>query len=336
MAYQSIFFSQKRITKGIVLVCLGMLTFGSLIFPSFKPAQAIIISPLIFEFEGRPGDKMIGLMKVTNESDIERSYYPVVENFIAGGEGGEPTFVPKSAEEYGLANWVTVPDKKLTLAPKEKRSVIFEIDIPKNADPGGHYAAVFWSTQPPSPAGTAVGAVAMAGSLVLLRIAGEAKEDVRVSDFRTSDNKYFFTHLPVNILTRLENKGNVHLKPRGAIVIKNMIGRQSAVLTFNPSGGNVLPASARRFENTWRKNPDTSGSEWQQEWKNFGLGRYTAVLSVPYGLGNEKMLTGTFHFWVISWQVTLVFLILTVLALLMLWFLIKQYNQWIIRRARRR
>lgn len=300
-------------------------------------AKAITISPLIYEFEGRPGDKLIGLMKIANENDGQRTYYSSVENFTAGGEGGEPSFIKQADTEYGLAKWTTVQEKEITLMPKEKRSVIFEINVPSDAEPGGHYAAVFWSTQPPTSSGTAVGAVAMTGSLVLLRVAGDAKEEVNVANFGSKDGKNFFTHLPLTVLTRLENKGNVHVKPRGAIVIKNMLGQQSKVLNFNPNGGNVLPQSARRFENTWQKNPGNPGdSEWKKEWNNFGLGRYTAVLSIQFGAGNEKVLTATYHFWVISWQVTLFWLAVIVLAILLLRFAIKRYNRWIIEQARRK
>ncbi len=67
-----------------------------------------------------------------------------------------------------------------------------------------------------------------------------------------------------------KNLGNIHLKPKGDIVIRNWSGNQTNALPFNEGGGNVLPGSKRRFENSW-----------QLSLRNIGL--YTVTASATYG-----------------------------------------------------
>ena len=59
--------------------------------------------------------------------------------------------------------------------------------------------------------------------------------------------------LPVLFETRFKNSGNVHLKPSGDIVIKNVFGRIAGVTPLNPRGSSVLSNSIRRTESEWTK-----------------------------------------------------------------------------------
>lgn len=50
--------------------------------------------------------------------------------------------------------------------------------MPENADPGGHYAAIFLSSLPPTKEGEkTIGVASKIGALVLLRVEGDIREE---------------------------------------------------------------------------------------------------------------------------------------------------------------
>jgi len=300
------------------------------LFP-FWPANALTISPPRMEYSVKPGDKIVDIVKVSNETKKELTIYSEVKSFTALDEEGAPKFY--EPQEGEMANWIDVALKEVTLAPGEKKEVGFTINVPQNADPGGHYAAILWAMQKPgaNKEKTPVSFISKTGHLILVRVAGDIKESGRILDFGTKNNKKLFNNLPVDFVIRFENTGNVHLKPLGQIEIKNMFGQQKALIDANPQKGNVLPNSVRRLENSWSNMEPVGGgffTNLKNEWNNFGFGRYTADLALAYGSKNETLRNYT-SFWIFPWRI----LLLSLIALILLVILIKLYNKWIISRA---
>lgn len=91
-----------------------------------------------------------------------------------------------------------------------------------------------------------------------------------------------------------------------------MFGKEAGVLTINEKGGNVLPASIRKFEQTLNK-------KWL-------FGRYTAEANVQYG---GKNISESISFWVIPYK--LIAIILGVLIVLFI--AIRRLLRWYTRRA---
>ena len=173
---------------------------------AFTPmkADALTISPVRFEISGDPGQTLIGEMTLFNEREIAETFYSSFESFEArGGEDGTPDFIPA---QKGLPTWIKT-EPRITLEPGETKIVPFSIEIPKEADPGGHFAAIFWSNVPPVEVGEEQMVVgARIGTLVLLRVSGEIKEGGGVLEFG-AENK-IFTHLPISLFYRFANDGN--------------------------------------------------------------------------------------------------------------------------------
>lgn len=242
-------------------------------------AAGISISPLKFELNVAPSAQTSGTVKVTNDTGKAITLYTSREDFVAGDDSGTPTFVKpqnQGSDVFSLANWITVEDKNLTLAQGETREIRFTVKVPQNAEPGGHYGAVFFA---PAPDKGQVSVVQRLGVLVLVEVPGEAKVSANLEKFEigTASGSKFeakseFTTFPVSFSARLKNDGNVHVKPTGKIelvdesgeVLKN-VGKESLVspqgafvgeklvdyVPVNDGLGNVLPNSERRFESVW-------------------------------------------------------------------------------------
>lgn len=295
---------------------------------AFK-ASALTLSPPTIEVSVKPGENVQMVAKLFNDTGAALTLQPAAMTFAAKNETGQPDFIDDQSG-IGLQSWIDIPET-VTLVPQERRSVVITIKVPKTADPGGHYAAIFWGTNPPKVVSGAgiEGVIAM---LVLVNVEGDIKEDAKIIEFKTE--KGFLTHLPVNFVARVQNSGTVHVHPAGSVMIKNMFGRTSVTLPFNIqlSTGNVLPKSIRRFDIEWVKRTlDQTASEWSNEWNNFAFGRYTAELHTTYGPSN-KLISAKTSFWVFPWMISLVAIIVLVLIFFVLRAGLESYNRAIIKK----
>ena len=287
------------------VLSLSLLTLGLLTLPTLSvlaQSSGIKISPIRVDKMVDPGDAFGETIIVTNLSDVDRTFYFYINDFQAGsGESGTAEIVPPgSTDEYSLASWVKITGEGIRLSPGEKREVSYTIQVPDSASPGGHYGAIVVAAQSPDvrqaaeERGAAISISQQTGCLVLLKVSGETIEKAMIRDFNVGGdiNK---SPINANFIARVENMGNVHLKPHGTIDIKNMFGKKVAILRVNDEGSNVLPSSVRRFETIWEE--------------NFGFGRYTASLALSFGTfaseggQGRQTIYSDISFWVLPWNI---------------------------------
>lgn len=305
----------------------------------FAGAKALTVSPARLEINGNPGTQLKIDMVLMNDKDENQIFYSSYANFEAQGESGTPSFVEPKDD---LGTWMKVPET-VTLSPFETKTVPVVISIPNSADAGGHFAAVFWSTIPPQgsqPGQVAIGA--KLGILVLLRVNGDISEQGSIIDFSTKDGVKKFNALPVGFVYRFNNDGDDRVKPVGTLTVTNMLGMKTKVLDGNPSQGNVLPHSTRKFELSWVKQNTSNETTvlpigfWDTvnyQWNNFALGRYKATLALQY---SSKNLTDSAvaTFVVFPWQLLVVILLGLIIAYFILKRLIRSYNKMLIAQVR--
>jgi hypothetical protein len=223
----------------------------------------------------------------------------------------------------------------VVLGKGEQKKIPFSIKVPKGAEAGGHFAAIFLSTAPPSTKGGQVSVGAKIGVLVLLRVSGDIKEGGGVLDFKTLENQSFFTSLPVNFSYRFQNSGNDRVNPSGTIQINNSFGLKSDVVDANPAKGNILPQSIRRFDVVWGQDVNSLKEGFVEslkaQFKHFAFGFYTAHLELIYGTNGTTSLSKTFF--VFPWQLLLVSFFILGFGFIILRQIIVRYNRWIIQKA---
>lgn len=283
------------------------------------------LSPLIIEVDLEPGDSRQEIITLYNETGEDLYLQGFISSFRPKGERGEAEII--SDFEGAARFWLALPISSVFLKPGEAINLPLEINVPPTAAVGGYYLAVIWQgTAGPATGQTTVGLSGQVGTLVLIRVTGELSENLIIKDFSLFQEGRIFHSLPVGFSARLENQGNIHLKPGGYIIIKNIFGRLSAILPFNQIGGNILPQSIRRFEDFWSRsgNYQTTGSagffvNLKNEWRQFALGRFSAQLVVEYGQPPKQTSSEKIFFWVWPWRMATLFLILVILIMLF-WF----------------
>lgn len=292
--------------------------------------QALSITPPVVELSADPGQSLTATIKLTNVSSGDLLIKNQINDFGAKDETGEPNIIFDYTQEtpYSLRNWVTAPDP-FVLGSKQAKQVQFQINVPKDAEPGGHYAVFRFTGQAPELQETGVAISASLGALVLLKVSGNVTDKSSVSDFYSADQNFakqsFFENGPISFVERIRNEGNIHDKPTGTIDIKDSFGNTVDSLRVNGDPANsqdpprsVLPQSIRRFEQTLNR-------KWM-------FGRYTANLNLSYGPSHTP-LTSTIVFWVIPYKLILLVLVLIVLLFLLFRWLMKRYKQHIIQTA---
>ncbi len=263
------------------------------------------ISPPTSNYAGDPGTVSKGTMKVTNLTDTSLTLNISKQNFVAKGEEGEIELVDNANPLYSLAPWFNIPAGSIEVGPRATKEVTYNISVPANAEPGGRYGSIVFSTIPPKlPSGQSGATVQqnLAG-VIFQRINGDAKEELKLESFAPEKN--FYETGPVKLYTRVSNQGNVHEKPTGTITIKNFLGFKVAEIPLDEHF--IIPASTRRLTNEW---PQGDKQPWL-------IGKYTAELSANYA--GDKTFTGTTSFMVIPWKPLSVAAVILLILFLVFW-----------------
>src|SRR3989339_1284152 len=314
-------FSKKIIYSSIVLasVIVGGL-FLIFFLPRYSEAYTktkidvaaqndFVVEPGKTEILLNLGESMVKNISVTNRVDRTVRFKLSAEDFIGTDNPKEPlVLLGDTNSPYSLKDFIVPEIREFSLEFGEKITIPVTVSVPTNAEPRGYYGALIISNDPDKLSAETTKEVegktrfiSRIGSLFLLRINGEGKEQGELEDFKVvGPTKMFYSQRPTGFEIAYKNTGNVHLVPYGTITIKNIFGQ--VIKTLPVDAYFALPNSTRYREVNW-----TPG---------FSLGRYTANLSLYKGYNNEYA-ESKFAFWVIPWKILIpVFLgIMLVIAL---------------------
>jgi hypothetical protein len=285
--------------------------------------QGLEISPPLINKSVDPGAAATFDIRLRNVTTQTLATTGTVDDFVAQNETGQPKLLIGDSGQpspYTFKSWVaSIPG--MTLAPQEQKTVTVTLNVPKDASPGGHYGVIRFTAQPVSGSGSNVSLSASIGTLVLLNVSGKVVTKASIAELYAMQNgkkANFFEKGPLVIGVRIKNEGNVHFQPSGTVRVTNMLSRETAVLSVNPLGGNVLPQSVRKFEMLLNK-------------KNL-FGHYNAQATIQY---SGQTINQTIGFWVIPYKLIAIILGILILLVVGLRFAIKRYNRYIINKAKK-
>lgn len=260
--------------------------------------RAFTITPPIFELTANPGDKLSEVVSVFNSGNDDISIASTVENLKPMGEQGQVQVIGDSGEGLPtLKDWIKIKEGSFTLAKSATKNVTFNINVPGNAEPGGHFVTILFGTTASASGGTGSAVSQKIGTLVLLTIAGQAKELAEVTKFSPA-KKLYWNNQTINFDLKIADKGNVYIRPRGFLTITDIFGRKVAQMEID--GKNILPGATRQIPLEYKS-------------KRF-FGPYTASLALVYGNTNQNI-NATAGFWVIPWLSTSIVIVLLLLLI---------------------
>lgn len=300
----------KPLAFGILLAALVATIGGPLIVSAQQQVTGLSLTetPLLREFSADPGQTLTGSLEITNNAEIAVQLTPQIKDFTASTdpESGAPTINEESGPDgQSLSDWTTFKTATFEIEPKATKVLEYTIVVPADAEAGGHYGVILVGTENPTvTTTTGVSVSGEVGSLVFVTVAGDVRADGKLLDFKV--DKLVYLDAPVKFLTSVQNSGNVHFKPKGAIDINN--GSFQTSLSLNKEEGSILPDSTRNFHATLEESP-------------LGFGKYTATLDgtlvAPSGVTIPLKATTSF------WIVPLNSILIALLVLVILWMLLK-------------
>jgi len=294
-------------TQIILVSCLLFLVSSSV--------EAITVSPAKIELKADPGSVVDSYMSIFNETASSACFSVGAQKFTESE--GRRTFLNDPSLIW---EWSELPSK-VCLEPGERRQVPFILNVPEDAPPGGHFAVFWWGDVPPEGGAGGVGISVRAGILVYLRVSGEVDETASIIAF--SPVKRVIFSLPAEFTYGLENHGNVHLKPKGTIAVRNIFSWTRETVDINTNNLFVLPEGKRVFTEAWTNR----GA--------FSWGPYIATLNLTYGDEAPQQYKKSRLVLFLPWKQSLIlFLILLIFGYFLPKF-IRRYNEKIIERARK-
>lgn len=264
--------------------------------------EGIQISPLTFDYEIAPGGSESSAIYITNKSTTDDLVYATeTEDFINTSQEGAPSFegVASDDEVSSLADWIEVTSNpEGTLKPGASVQIDFKINVPNDAEPGGHYAALF-AKQVKALKGdeTEVGVLSRVGALILVSVPGDVTKTATITEFEPPKIVWWG---PIDLSMIVENTGTVHYDSQGTVTIDPLLGKTGEV---DMGTHTILPKNTRLYEGTWQSKIP------------FGYYKLTAIATDGDGneISSEK---GVF-------AIPLVIVLPLLTLLLVIWFIVK-------------
>ncbi len=295
--------------------------------------NGIKVSPVRTDLTINAGESKTVTLSVQNITTTSADFQAIINDFVPNGEEGQPALIldaDKFAPSHSLKRYIaSVPNTNIPAG--QSRDIKVTINVPKDAAGGGYYGAVRFT-----PAGSAgeknVTLSASVGSLILVKVPGDIKEDTVISSFDVrkgeqgvGGSSFFTTNKNLFSVVRFQNRGNTHEQPYGKVrLLKGSKVLQETEINNKDPKGNVLPDSVRRFDTKL----DKVGA----------FGKYTVEGNFGYGT-NGQLLTAKTTFWVIPLALIVGILVAIILIVaLAIWVpkAVKNYNRNVIRKAGRR
>lgn len=303
--------ARLRLRLGIALSALVSLS-ALLTLLGGTSAQAdgisLSVSPARLDFEVTAGQSLTDAIEVTNHTDKPARVRVHALDFVVG-PSGDFVYPAAGSSTYSAAKWITVPEAEFTLKAQEKRKISYTIDVPKDAEPGGHYAMLFFETAAGEPGNVQV--TGRVGCQVLLTVAGPIQRSLSIEALSVP-RLAFGAGDEATILVR--NIGNVHALPAGYVQVWG--GLPGTERHWELPLVTLLPNSTHEYRVVMDPLP------W--------LGRVRAKTEVKYGpkFGVfDQSVAATVDFYVVSWKVILI------ADLLLVGFDVVLFREW--RRRRR-
>ncbi len=241
----------KRWSSAAILTLIVSVSMFGSIANAVAPKPEVTISPFLQEvrFSGNDATKDFDIT-LTNNSGLEQNFKLSVLDFGSLNDSGGIVFEGSSAssllKKYGLANWLQLSSKNLTLEPGKSAQIVATIINDITLKPGGHYGAIVASldsTNDSQPNRVSINQ--KLSSLILATKVGGEKYDLKLDNVITNGNAF---GLPNKVRLVFKNPGNVHVVPRGTVKLVSAGGKVISEGVINEDSSFVLPETDRQLE----------------------------------------------------------------------------------------
>jgi len=243
-----------------------------------------------------------------NQADIPIAGNIKIVDFIVKDNSGSPYLLDKESDisnKYSAASWIKPNINKAVIAANTILKVQLTITAPKDAAPGGRYAAIYFEPTGTLPNTKAFinqkkgiqGISPRLAALIYIRVNGPISEEAVIKKLSVPN---FIEYGPVEIEAEILNNGSYHISPKGKIVLTNWKGK--VIDQYNLTEINIFPEKSRIYKASL--GPRTM------------IGKYRVSFLAVYGDSNQN-LSASQTFWAFPIRLFLM-IILTIIIIILL------------------
>jgi len=185
---------------------------------------------------------------LTNNTQSALEVEVFLTEFTQTGHFGMINFVSNLEGNYlkNTTSFISINKDRLVIDPKTAEKIIVRVENRPSLSPGGHYFALIarvinnnddHSTQKVSPA---------LSSLFLIRKEGGEMTNLSLKSLDWDPGRLTFK-IPQRIELLFINEGNVHVVPRGSVVLRDIFGNQIFQGIINEESSYILPGTQRKI-----------------------------------------------------------------------------------------
>ncbi|MEI7498324.1 MAG: hypothetical protein WCK11_03520 [Candidatus Falkowbacteria bacterium] len=270
------------------------LIFGCLLIVN-KPVLAepiAVLTPSIIDVSGKARDIFEYNVKIKNQTTAKLQLYAIV-NDIDSTAGELAAADVGSLDRTGsLSSWLEISRGVIGVMPNEEAVVPLKIKVSMYALPGKYYATIKFANGANRELAEAADALGGQPELIInLAVEDNIVERAENSDFSVGHNLNLVDRADLHV--DIKNAGNKDLMPKGRVIIYDRKNTEVGVLGINEEQRLIVPTEKGAFNMSW-----TSHGK---------LGKFKAKLEVEYGANGKRDLQDTIYFWILPWQMFLLF-----------------------------
>lgn len=242
----------NRLLVALAVTIFSLMAYAGHSTAATQTSSGITVSPAFQQVTILPDAQQKTLFfSITNNGSVAQSLSLSVADFNALNESGGLFFVgtiPSDLQKkYGLAKWVELPVKNLTVEPKQTAIVEASILNLPELEAGGHYGALMISIDSANSSNftNKVGLHPIASSLLFVTKSGGDTHKLSLSKVVSNGNLFL---LPSETTLSFSNNGNTHLTPRGIVTITDSKNNIVSKGIINEDSKIILPSNSRNYK----------------------------------------------------------------------------------------
>ena len=234
-----------------ILMSLIFFVYPSLTLADSTKTKGFTVSPPFQEVVvSKDQTKTSFFVEIANNGSLSQTLSLSIVDFGTLDESGGVAFLGSKLSDwqkkYGLASWVSIEKDIVIIAPKSSEKINVTIDNKDSLSPGGHYAGLMGTLITDALSGkNTVGISQVFASLIFAKKIGGEKYDLLLN--RADLNNFYPLKIPDEVKLRFQNRGNVHVTPRGTVTITDPFKRIVASGVINPESAIIIPESFRVY-----------------------------------------------------------------------------------------
>jgi hypothetical protein len=219
-----------------------------------------------------------------------KSYFRFYIVDFTVAKDGQVEYEAPGSLKRSATPWLELETREFTMEPNQKKKVDLTITVPGGVR-GGYYSAIVLEELPipEITSGRHLMQTVRLVTLVELTVdgSGRLRKDAVISGMDVSQGT---DKRDLSFIVTVENKGDVHLKAKGDVVIKTKNGSRVDEAPLEAGRGMVLPEYPRDFRSSFRRLL-APGSYVAEAKITFGL-RGQAVARLPFSVSAGELAVG--------------------------------------------